>query len=114
MTHARTPEIGKAMDRAKERDGYRCRVCRWREGIDGFVMRGSHCFGRNQRDPTREDMIITMCVFCDDEFEAIKTAEGRIAFLRAKRLDEFAERMADELKFGARRYWRKNPVQSGG
>lgn len=58
-------------------------------------MIGSHCFPRNVYDPTDSRLIVTLCFWCDKEFDRIHSLPKRAEWLRQKRLGEFADRMQE-------------------
>lgn len=92
--HARTHKINLAILKAKTRDKFRCRVCgRGRE--HGHSVIGSHCFPRNVQDPTDPNLIVTLCWGHDKEFDALHSLPDRADWLRAHRLADFANRMAE-------------------
>ena len=93
MAHARSAKIHSAMNMAKVRDGYTCKVC-GRAKIDGHVIIGSHLFPRNVQDPADSKLIVSLCFWCDKQFDSIHNLRKRAQWLRDHGLSKFADRMA--------------------
>ena len=91
MSHARTARIRAAIRDAKLRDQWRCRRCGRIEHLCG-----SHVAPRNVQTPDDPAGIVTLCAYCDREFDAIHDLPARAEWLRFHRLDEFADWLAQK------------------
>ena len=89
VMHDRTRRIREAIREAKMRDQWRCRRCGHIEHLCG-----SHVAPRNVQRPDDPAGIVTLCGYCDREFDAIHDLPARAEWLRFNRLDEFADWLA--------------------